>query len=296
MPHAIDRRTPRSRLLQTPPAIGAPEGVRSLRYRELQALARRTVETLNAAGHRPRTTGWPSCSPTGRRWPASFVVRRRRRSHRAAEPRLPGGRARVLPRRPQGEGAGARGGRGRSAARAVATKMSIPVLELTRGPGAGRRVVHSPPRVRLRDAIARRDGGEGRSPRSSSTPRGRPRARSSSRCSSETSWPAPSTSARTLALTRDDVCLNIMPLFHIHGLIAATLSSLAAGAQRCSARRASTRSSSSPGSMRCEPTWYTAVPTMHQAILARAERNQGDPRPEPPAPHPLLVGVAARAR
>ena len=34
----------------------------------------------------------------------------------------------------------------------------------------------------------------------------------------------------TLRLTADDVCLNIMPLFHIHGLIAATLSSLGAGA------------------------------------------------------------------
>ncbi len=34
----------------------------------------------------------------------------------------------------------------------------------------------------------------------------------------------------TLSLTPDDTCLNIMPLFHIHGLIAATLSSLAAGA------------------------------------------------------------------
>src|SRR5215813_848116 len=32
------------------PAIGAPEGVKSLSYRDLQALARRTVETLNSAG------------------------------------------------------------------------------------------------------------------------------------------------------------------------------------------------------------------------------------------------------
>ncbi|SLN25931.1 acyl--CoA ligase [Oceanibacterium hippocampi] len=77
----------------------------------------------------------------------------------------------------------------------------------------------------------------------------------------------------TLALTPADRCLNIMPLFHIHGLIAATLSSLAAG-----------------GSVYCTPgfnalrfftwleeagaNWYSAVPTMHQAILSRAERNQ----------------------
>jgi acyl-CoA synthetase (AMP-forming)/AMP-acid ligase II len=79
---------------------------------------------------------------------------------------------------------------------------------------------------------------------------------------------------RTLALTPADRCLNIMPLFHIHGLIAAVLSSLGAG-----------------GSVFCTPgfnalkffawleeagpSWYTAVPTMHQAILARAARNAG---------------------
>lgn len=77
----------------------------------------------------------------------------------------------------------------------------------------------------------------------------------------------------TLALTANDRCLNIMPLFHIHGLIAAVLSSLASG-----------------GSVFCtpgfnalrffqwlteaKPSWYTAVPTMHQAILARAGRNE----------------------
>ncbi|SJZ72392.1 Acyl-CoA synthetase (AMP-forming)/AMP-acid ligase II [Enhydrobacter aerosaccus] len=76
----------------------------------------------------------------------------------------------------------------------------------------------------------------------------------------------------TLALTPADRCLNIMPLFHIHGLIAATLSSLAAGASV----------SCTPGfnALRffawleeVKPTWYTAVPTMHQAILARLRGN-----------------------
>tara|TARA_B100000676_G_scaffold24465_1_gene21992 strand:- start:11324 stop:12847 length:1524 start_codon:yes stop_codon:yes gene_type:complete len=77
----------------------------------------------------------------------------------------------------------------------------------------------------------------------------------------------------SLALVPDDRCLNIMPLFHIHGLIAAVLSSLAAGASvHCA-----------PGFNALKifawfdevtPNWYTAVPTMHQAILARAPRNQ----------------------
>jgi acyl-CoA synthetase (AMP-forming)/AMP-acid ligase II/acyl carrier protein len=69
-----------------------------------------------------------------------------------------------------------------------------------------------------------------------------------------------------LSLGPTDRCLNVMPLFHIHGLMAAVLSSLNAG-----------------GSVVCtpgvrvpdffdwlaefRPTWYTAVPTMHHAIL-----------------------------
>jgi acyl-CoA synthetase (AMP-forming)/AMP-acid ligase II len=76
----------------------------------------------------------------------------------------------------------------------------------------------------------------------------------------------------SLSLTAEDACLNVMPLFHIHGLIAAVLSSLAAGGAVCC----------TPGfdALRFfrwldeeRPTWFTAVPTMHQAILSRAERN-----------------------
>ena len=78
---------------------------------------------------------------------------------------------------------------------------------------------------------------------------------------------------QSLLLTNKDRCVNVMPLFHIHGLVAAILASLNAG-----------------GSIYCTPgfnalkifawlddaapTWYTAVPTMHQAILQRASRNR----------------------
>jgi acyl-CoA synthetase (AMP-forming)/AMP-acid ligase II len=78
--------------------------------------------------------------------------------------------------------------------------------------------------------------------------------------------------AATLELTANDRCLNIMPLFHIHGLIAAVLSSLTAGG--------SVFCTSGFNALRffhwlteAGPTWYSAVPTMHQAILARAARN-----------------------
>ncbi len=78
---------------------------------------------------------------------------------------------------------------------------------------------------------------------------------------------------RALALTSEDRCLNIMPLFHIHGLIAATLSSLAAGAGvSCTPGFNAFRFFSWFGEVR--PTWYTAVPTMHQAILELAPRNR----------------------
>jgi len=79
--------------------------------------------------------------------------------------------------------------------------------------------------------------------------------------------------ASSLSLTAGDRCLNVMPLFHIHGLIAAVLASLAAGGSV----------SCTPGFNALKffgwmdetrPTWYTAVPTMHQAILARADRNR----------------------
>jgi len=75
-----------------------------------------------------------------------------------------------------------------------------------------------------------------------------------------------------LHLSAADCGLNIMPLFHIHGLIAGLLAPLAAGSSiYCS-----------PGfnalkffgwMTEAKPTWYTAVPTMHQTILSRAPHN-----------------------
>ncbi|NTU82836.1 MAG: AMP-binding protein [Chloroflexales bacterium] len=76
----------------------------------------------------------------------------------------------------------------------------------------------------------------------------------------------------TYQLEAGDRALCVMPLFHIHGIVASLLSTLASG-----------------GTVICppgfdgmkfwgwveefRPTWYSAVPTMHQLLLARAERN-----------------------
>ena len=78
---------------------------------------------------------------------------------------------------------------------------------------------------------------------------------------------------KTLALTPADRCLNVMPLFHIHGLMAAILSTLGTGASVfCTPGFNALRFFS--WLEEAKPTWYSAVPTMHQAILARAARNQ----------------------
>jgi acyl-CoA synthetase (AMP-forming)/AMP-acid ligase II len=75
----------------------------------------------------------------------------------------------------------------------------------------------------------------------------------------------------TYGLTRDDTCLNMMPLFHIHGLVGALSASLAAGASILCA----------PGFLPDEVpgwlsdlalTWYSAVPTIHQALLELLRR------------------------
>ena len=73
----------------------------------------------------------------------------------------------------------------------------------------------------------------------------------------------------TLRLTDDDRCLNVMPLFHIHGLVGALSSALAAGGSVvCTPGFAPAQFFGWLEEFR--PTWYTAVPTMHQEILARA--------------------------
>jgi len=78
--------------------------------------------------------------------------------------------------------------------------------------------------------------------------------------------------AATLALGPDDRCLNIMPQFHIHGLIAGLVAPLAAGGSiACPPGFNALRFFSWLDQL--QPTWYTAVPTMHQAILARAGHN-----------------------
>jgi acyl-CoA synthetase (AMP-forming)/AMP-acid ligase II len=74
---------------------------------------------------------------------------------------------------------------------------------------------------------------------------------------------------RALALAPADVCLSVMPLFYIHGLVGALLASIAAGATV--AFPAGARASDLlDGLLRSRATWYTAVPTIHLAVLEAA--------------------------
>ena len=77
---------------------------------------------------------------------------------------------------------------------------------------------------------------------------------------------------RTLALAADDRCLNLMPMFHIHGLMA-TVASLAAGSSVI-CPPAFDVAKFLEWMEGCQPTWYTAVPTMHQAILTEVVRRR----------------------
>ncbi len=78
--------------------------------------------------------------------------------------------------------------------------------------------------------------------------------------------------ATSLALTESDRCLNVMPLFHIHGLIAGLLAPLSVGgAVACTPGFDAFRFFEWMDELR--PTWYTAVPTMHHLISVCARRH-----------------------
>ncbi|MGX1325251.1 amino acid adenylation domain-containing protein [Bradyrhizobium sp. USDA 377] len=79
---------------------------------------------------------------------------------------------------------------------------------------------------------------------------------------------------RVLSLTSHDRLLNVLPLFHAHGLISGLLTALAAGSSVICTDGFD--ASSFFGWMHeLQPTWYTAVPTIHRALLTAAESDPG---------------------
>ncbi len=83
--------------------------------------------------------------------------------------------------------------------------------------------------------------------------------------------------ARHYQLTKDDVAMCVMPLFHVHGLVASTLATLATGGTLVVPAKFNPlsfwRTARDTGM-----TWYSAVPTIHQLLLARGA--DPDRRPE----------------
>ena len=80
--------------------------------------------------------------------------------------------------------------------------------------------------------------------------------------------------AASLELSSADHCLNIMPLFHIHGLIAVLTTSMSQGASVCCTDGFNALKFLDQAREEAI-TWYSGVPTMHQAILLRAKRQAG---------------------
>jgi acyl-CoA synthetase (AMP-forming)/AMP-acid ligase II len=256
---------------KTAVAIGAPEGVPPLTYAKLLEVTTKTLSVLNALGI-GREDRVAIVLPNGPEMAAAFVsiaasatTAPLNPSYRAEEFEFYLGdlkpKALVLEANSD------------SAARVSARKLGVPVLELkpNRSEGAGYfsltplEAMHG---TAVRGGFAKNDDEALVLHTSGTTSRPKivPLLQRNVLASAEHI-------GVTLALTPDDVCLNIMPLFHIHGLIAATLASLGAGGQVWCA----------PGFNALKffawfdevrPTWYTAVPTMHQAILGRADRNR----------------------
>src|SRR5262245_7887263 len=71
------------------------------------------------------------------------------------------------------------------------------------------------------------------------------------------------------ALSPDDVALCVMPLFHVHGLVASTLSTLLSGGTVVAPNKFNPLSFWR--TVRdTKATWYSAVPTIHNLLLSRA--------------------------
>ena len=76
--------------------------------------------------------------------------------------------------------------------------------------------------------------------------------------------------SNTYALSPADVAIVVMPLFHVHGLIGVALSTFYSGGSIVIPSRFSA-SSFWPMQAQTGATWYSAVPTIHQVLLLRAD-------------------------
>jgi acyl-CoA synthetase (AMP-forming)/AMP-acid ligase II len=81
--------------------------------------------------------------------------------------------------------------------------------------------------------------------------------------------------AATYGLSGSDTSHCAMPLFHVHGLVASTLATLASGGCVVAPRRFSASAFWEECAVH-GATWYSAVPTIHRILLSRAEEGASD--------------------
>jgi oxalate---CoA ligase len=256
------------------PAIGAP-GQQALTYAQLKTLVHTSIQQLNALGI-GRNSRIAMVLPNGPQTAAAFVALA---AGTTTAPLNPAYRAEefefyLTDLKPQAlvvqEGMP-------SSARDVAAKLGLLVIDLHVEPGApagsftlkpaspvtvrNDRAAASNPGMAAADDLALVLHTSGTTSRPKIVPLTQRNIVSSARHI-----------AGTLELVPTDVCLNIMPLFHIHGLIGAVLSSLSVGAQvSCAPDSSPVKFFGWLGDVK--PTWYTAAPSLHRAILARAPRH-----------------------
>ena len=249
------------------PALRATEGRASLTHEGLRALAAQTVATLNAKGI-GRGDRVAIVLPNGPEMAAAFVAIACGATTAPLNPSyredefafyIDDLKAKALVVLKGAE----------TPARAAAQKLGVPLLEVVPGEAAGAFTLEGgSPGTAARPGMAEADDVALVLHTSGTTARPKivPLTQANVTASA-------ANIGASLKLAPGDVCLNVMPLFHIHGLIAAVLASLRAGGTVVC----------TPGfdALRFfrwmdeeKPTWFTAVPTMHQAILSRAERNR----------------------
>src|ERR1039458_9151813 len=81
--------------------------------------------------------------------------------------------------------------------------------------------------------------------------------------------------ANTYALSEQDVSLCIMPLFHVHGLVASTMATLLSGVSIVVPTKFNALSFWRTVREH-RVTWYSGVPTMHQLLVARTHQKPAE--------------------
>jgi len=158
-----------------------------------------------------------------------------------------------------------------SASRSVAYSLGIPVIDLAplpdQGPGAFRLVCPTPRPAVIGDLASGADDAfmlltSGTTSRPKLVP-----LTHASVCLSAHNVGA------AVALQAQDRLLSVLPLFHGHGLISGLVAALAAGSSVVCPQKFD--AAAFVGWLKqCQPTWYTAVPPIHRALISAARRRK----------------------